>query len=164
MYCSLHSTHSSIGFFYSRIAAARRIMTFIRNTIKLVGCHHTCWQGRSLKGRNRDLPFERDKESTPCQRYQHFLTLWFQSESVHLTGSMLANYPLPKHESNCKGRMVRLKAYVIATRARSNYVTKRNRYFDALVSLYLVGRKPLYMSMGRGVMDPLTGAGFSVTN
>jgi hypothetical protein len=34
---------------------------------------------------------------------------------------------------------------------------------NALVSLYLVGRKPLYISTGRGVMDPLTGAGFSVT-
>jgi DNA-directed RNA polymerase subunit RPC12/RpoP len=27
-----------------------------------------------------------------------------------------------------------------------------------------VGRKPLYISTGRGVTDPLTGAGFSVTN
>jgi hypothetical protein len=35
--------------------------------------------------------------------------------------------------------------------------------FDALVSLYLVGSKPLYISTGRGVTDPLTGAGFSVT-
>jgi hypothetical protein len=26
-----------------------------------------------------------------------------------------------------------------------------------------VGRKPLYISTGRGVTDPLTGAGFSVT-
>jgi hypothetical protein len=35
--------------------------------------------------------------------------------------------------------------------------------FDALVSLYSVGRKPLHISRGRGVKDLLTGAGFSVT-
>jgi hypothetical protein len=30
------------------------------------------------------------------------------------------------------------------------------------MSLYLVGRKPVYISTGRGVTDPLTGVGFSV--
>jgi hypothetical protein len=35
--------------------------------------------------------------------------------------------------------------------------------FDALVSCKLMGRKPLYISTGRGVTDPLTGAGFAVT-
>jgi hypothetical protein len=35
--------------------------------------------------------------------------------------------------------------------------------FDALVTCKLTGRKPLYVSTGRGVTDPLTGAGFSVT-
>jgi hypothetical protein len=35
--------------------------------------------------------------------------------------------------------------------------------FDALVSYKLMGRKPLYITAGREVTDPLTGAGFSVT-
>jgi hypothetical protein len=35
--------------------------------------------------------------------------------------------------------------------------------FNALVSCKLVGRKPLYISTGRRVTYPLTGAGFSVT-
>jgi hypothetical protein len=32
--------------------------------------------------------------------------------------------------------------------------------FDALMSCKLVGRKPLYISTGRGVTDPLTGLDF----
>jgi hypothetical protein len=36
----------------------------------------------------------------------------------------------------------------------------RTVVFDALVSYKLVGRKPLYISTGRAVTNPLTGAGF----
>jgi hypothetical protein len=32
--------------------------------------------------------------------------------------------------------------------------------FDALVSCKLVGRRPLYISTGRGVTEPLTGLDF----
>jgi hypothetical protein len=42
-------------------------------------------------------------------------------------------------------------------------VAKLECCFDALVSYKLMGRKPLYITAGRGVTDPLTGAGFSVT-
>jgi hypothetical protein len=47
--------------------------------------------------------------------------------------------------------------------ARGGCVAKLECCFDALVSYKLMGRKPLYITAGRGVTDPLTGAGFSVT-
>jgi hypothetical protein len=46
----------------------------------------------------------------------------------------------------------------------SDDVAKLECCFDALVSYKLMGRKPLYITAGRGVTDPLTGAGFSVTD
>jgi len=48
-------------------------------------------------------------------------------------------------------------------RVEKGFVAKLECCFDALVSYKLMGRKPLYITAGRGVTDPLTGAGFSVT-
>jgi len=40
----------------------------------------------------------------------------------------------------------------------------RNGVLTLSLSYKLMGRKPLYITTGRGVTDPLTGAGFSVTH